>query len=196
MPPTTLFHLSPGSVNFDEASARVVEYLQTVIPMGFWAVTRFDGERQVYLEVRDSAYGLAAGGSHRWEDSFCINMVAGRTPQIAPDAKAIPEYAAAGVSEQISIGAYIGMPINRADGSLFGTLCGLNPTKMALDIAAHEPLLQLLATLLSTILEADLERTQQARKLEEAEKLADTDQLTGLLNRRGWDRHLELEEAR
>ena len=129
MPPTTLFHLSPGSVNFDEASARVVEYLQTVIPMGFWAVTRFDGERQVYLEVRDSAYGLAAGGSHRWEDSFCINMVAGRTPQIAPDAKAIPEYAAAGVSEQISIGAYIGMPTIEQTGPSLGPSAASTPQR-------------------------------------------------------------------
>jgi len=106
-------------MGFDEASAAVVDYLKSFLPMGFWAVTRFDGLRQLYLEVRDDSYGLGPGGSHLWEDSFCINMVTGMTPQIAPDAMAIPEYAASCVAAQIDIGAYVGIPITRADGELF-----------------------------------------------------------------------------
>ena len=72
----------PG-MGFNEASAAVVDYLQSFLPMGFWAVTRFDGLRQLYLEVRDTSYGVGPGGSHIWEDSFCINMVAGKRPRIA-----------------------------------------------------------------------------------------------------------------
>ena len=185
----------PG-MGFNEASAAVVDYLKTVLPMGFWAVTRFDGMRQLYLEVRDDSYGLGAGGSHLWEDSFCVNMVADRAPQIAPDAMSIPEYAAAGVAKQIDIGAYVGIPIMRPDGELFGTLCGLDPAPQSDDILQHAPLLHILGMLLSTILEADLERTRQARLLERAEMVAECDQLTGLFNRRGWNRYMEIEEAR
>jgi len=185
----------PG-MGFEEASAAVVDYLKSVLPMGFWAVTRYDGERQLYLEVRDDAYGLGPGGSHLWEDSFCTNMVTGKTPQIAPDAMSIPEYAAAGVSEQIDIGAYVGIPIRHADGELFGTLCGLDPARQCDEIVQHAPLLDILGMLLSTILDADLERTRQARELERAELAAESDALTGLLNRRGWDRYMEIEEAR
>ena len=53
-------------MGFDEASAAVVDYLKSVLPLGFWAVTRYDGVRQLYLEVRDDAYGLGPGGSHLW----------------------------------------------------------------------------------------------------------------------------------
>ncbi len=185
-----------AAMDFDEASALVVDHLKSVLPMGFWAVTRYDGESQVYLEVRDDAYGLGPGGSHRWEDSFCINMTAGRAPEIAPDAMAVPEYAAAGVASQMDIGSYVGIPIRRADGALFGTLCGLDPEVRDEAMNEHAPLLSLLGALLSSILEADLGRTRLQRELERAHEEAETDPLTGLLNRRGWDRHLAREEAR
>ncbi len=190
------FPTARAGMGFNEASAAVVDYLKSVLPMGFWAVTRFDGERQLYLEVRDDSYGLGPGGSHLWDDSFCINMVAGKTPRIAPDAMAVPEYAAAGVATQIDIGAYVGIPITRADGELFGTLCGLDKAPQSDALLAQAPLLEILGMLLSTILDADLERTRQARLLERAEMAAESDQLTGLFNRRGWDRYMEIEEAR
>lgn len=185
-----------AGMGFDEASAAVVDYLKVHVPLGFWAVTRFDGDRQLYLEVRDDAYGLAAGGAHGWEDSFCIHMAAGRTPQIAPDAMSVPEYENAGVARQITIGAYVGIPIEHVDGELFGTLCGLDPDRQPQDLEDQAPLLALLSGLLSVVLDADLSRTESARRLERAELLAETDPLTGMLNRRGWDRFIELEEER
>lgn len=192
-PPVPVVH---AAMAFDEASALVVDYLKSVLPMGFWAVTRYDGENQLYLEVRDDAYGRVAGDSHRWEDSFCVNMVSGATPSIAPDAMAVTEYASAGVAGQIEIGSYIGIPIVRADGEVFGTLCGLDPETRTEELTTHGPLLSLLAGLLSSILEADLQRTGLERRLERAHEDAETDALTGLLNRRGWDRHLAREESR
>jgi diguanylate cyclase (GGDEF)-like protein len=190
------FPTARAGMGFDEASAAVVDYLKSVLPMGFWAVTRFDGLRQLYLEVRDDSYGLGPGGSHLWEDSFCINMVAGKTPKIAPDAMKIPEYAASGVAQAIDIGAYVGIPITQPDGELFGTLCGLDPAPQSDDMLQHAPLLDIFGLLLSTILAADLDRTRQARELEQAELAAESDQMTGLFNRRGWNRYMEIEEAR
>jgi diguanylate cyclase len=185
----------PG-MDFKEASAAVVDYLKSVLPMGFWAVTRFDGLRQLYVEVRDDSYGVGPGGSHLWEDSFCINMVAGEAPMIAPDAMAVPVFATAGVAEQLVIGSYVGVPITLSDGELFGTLCGLDPAQRSHEILQNRPLLDTLGQFLSTILNADLERARQARKLERVERDAETDELTGLLNRRGWDRYMKNEEDR
>ncbi len=195
-PPVVSFPTTRPGMGFDEASAAVVDYLKSVLPLGFWAVTRYDGVRQLYLEVRDDAYGLGPGGSHLWNDSFCINMVAGRAPRIAPDAMAVPEYASAGVAQQIDIGAYVGIPIVQADGELFGTLCGLDPAAQSDELMQHAPLLEILGMLLSTILDADLERTRQARALERAEMAAESDKLTGLFNRRGWERYMAIEESR
>jgi diguanylate cyclase len=184
------------SMTFGEASEAVVDYLKTAIPMGYWSVSRYDGTRQVYLAVRDDKYGKAVGDSHAWSDSLCQYSTADSAPAIAPDAMAVPLYAAAGVAHDLQIGAYIGVPIRRADGALFGTLCGLDPEVHTDALEVHAPLLQLLSMLLGTILEADLIRSEQARRLERAEVLAETDALTGLVNRRGWERCIGLEEER
>lgn len=185
-----------AGMDFDEASSLVVEYLRAAVPMGFWAVTRCDEHQQVYLEVRDDAYGLAAGDSCPWEDSFCIHMVEGRAPEIAPDAMAVSAFAAAPAASELQIGAYIGIPIRAADGTLFGTLCGIDPATRSAELEAQRPLLGLLVGLLTAILEADRARTELARQVDRMADAAETDQLTRLLNRRGWERHVALEEAR
>ena len=77
--------LSTSSLSFNEACDLVVDYLQREVPLAFWSVTHYDGERQVYLRVHDDAYGKSDGDSHPWSDSFCQHMVAGVAPQIAPD---------------------------------------------------------------------------------------------------------------
>lgn len=185
----------PG-MDFQEASASVVDYLKVVMPLGFWAVTRFDDTDQLYLEVRDDAYGLAPGDGCPWSDSFCQHMVRGTAPQIAPDAMADPVYAAAAEGVDIPVGAYVGLPILLADGSLFGTLCGIDPDPQSATMADQAPLLALLVGLLSSILEADLARVRLAREVERVHAESETDLLTGLLNRRGWEARLSREEHR
>lgn len=184
------------NMSFDEASAAVIDYLREQVPLGYWAVTRFDGDRQLYLEVRDDVYDLGAGDSHAWEDSFCVRMLDGEGPQVAEDAMAVPAYAEAGVARQIPIGSYVGVPIRHGDGAVFGTLCGLDPETKLEQLERHAALFGLLSSLLTIVLEADLARTEQQRALERAELTAEKDALTGLLNRRGWDRALGAEEAR
>lgn len=184
------------TMRFDEASQAVVDYLQSAIPLGCWSVTRYDGERQLALSVADRTYGLEPGDSWPWSHSMCQYMVTGATPQIAPDVNKVPQYRDAPVRETVPIGAYVGVPIQRTNGELFGTLCGLDPATHGDDLREHQALLQLFTNLLATILEADQERTATMRALEHAELKADTDALTELLNRRGWDRYLALEEDR
>ncbi|MCW2622459.1 MAG: hypothetical protein JWL64_2061, partial [Frankiales bacterium] len=98
--------LSP-SMTFDEAARRVLDYVRAELPMAFWSVTRVENGRQSYLYLdADNGYGLVQGASHPWEDSFCIHLAAGKAPAVAPDAQAVPAYAAAGVNADIMIGAY------------------------------------------------------------------------------------------
>ena len=170
----------PPLTRFSEACGLVVAYLGKTIPLALWSVSRFDGERQIYVCVQDGAYGKTAGGSHAWSDSFCQHMVTGSTPQIAPDAMAVPQYAAAGVAQVLSVGAYVGVPICDGDGSLFGTLCGMDPTIQSGELLDQAPLLHMLAALLGQTLHADRLR---AEALDREAELQRSDQLTGLPNR-------------
>lgn len=186
-----------GTVStFGEASDIVIAYLQAAVPLSFWSVTRYEGDAQVYLAVHDSAYGLRPGDSCAWSDSMCQFMVDGVAPVIAPDVERQPHYATAPVRATVPIRAYVGLPIVGADGEIFGTLCGLDPVPQPEQLLEQEPLLAVLAQLLSAILLADMQRTEAQRQAERFEAEAEIDALTGLYNRRGWDRFLHLEEAR
>ena len=187
--------LASTARSFDQACVAVVDFLKDAVPLGYWSVSRYDGERQLYLQVRDDSYGTSAGDSHSWDGSLCRRMVAG-APQVAPDAMAVPEYAAAGVSGQLPIGAYVGVPLQSEDGQLFGTLCGLDPAPQDEALREHAPLLALLGSLLTTILQSDLARAEVERSAERSEREAETDVLTGLGNRRRWARFLAAEEVR
>lgn len=188
--------LSPA-MSFDQASQAVVDYLKQAVPLGSWAVSRFDETDQLYLAVVDDTDGKGPGARVPWTDTLCQEVVAG-APQIASDAMAMPGYAGAGVSGTVAIGTYVGVPILRGDGQRFGTLCGIDPAPPppAEALGVHGPLIRLLAMLLSTVLEADLARTAALRRAEGAQLDAESDALTGLLNRRGWERYLAVEEDR
>ncbi|MDP5181012.1 EAL domain-containing protein [Blastococcus sp. BMG 814] len=170
-------------MDFDEASAEVVRYLKANIPLGFWSVSRQEDGRQVYVSVQDDVYGRTVGDSHSWSDSYCQFMVTGEAPQIAPDAMAVPRFAAAGVTRELQIGAYIGVPIRAGDGSLFGTICGLDPEIQPASLVDHAPVLRLLADLLGRVLEAQTLRAEAEDRSFELRRLALHDQLTGLPNR-------------
>jgi signal transduction histidine kinase/GGDEF domain-containing protein/integral membrane sensor domain MASE1 len=183
---------------FDHAAHLVLDYLHQQMPLAFWAVTRVENGRQTYLYLdADNGYGLRQGGSHPWEDSFCVHMAAGRAPTVALDAQSVPEYARAGVNDLIRIGTYAGAVISETDGSLFGAICGLDPEARSGDprMAAAESQLALLGQLLTTVLAAD-RAAEKARHALLVERLAvaETDRLTGLPNSRAWDRLLD--EAR
>lgn len=195
-PTYVALHLRPART-FDAACAMVVEYLSRSVPMGMWAVTRIVDGRQVLLAVDAPAYGLPAGTELPYAQSFCRTMVGGDTPRIAPDVSAVPEYAAAAeAARPFVVNAYVGTPIVRPDGTLFGTVCGYDPQQQPDSLHTHRPLLDLLSSLLSAVLDADTAATAAARELEQARREADTDILTGLLNRRGWERFLRVEEER
>jgi diguanylate cyclase (GGDEF)-like protein len=183
--------LFPG---FNAAAKAVLNYLQQTLGFGLWMVTRTEDEDWIVLQAQDQGYGVKQGDVFRWTDSFCSRMVAGKGPRIAPNSIAVPAYAEAPIAAQVKIGAYVGVPLATEDGTLFGTLCAIDPTPQPDAITEHLPLIELLAKLLSSILHADMAAAEQARRADRLQTEAFTDALTGLYNRRGWDQLLAEEE--
>ena len=188
--------LSPA-MSFDQACNAVVSYLKDAVPLGMWGVIRHEGAGHTILSVIDDAYCASAGTSLLWSGSLCKEMIGG-APTVAPDTKAVAAYRTACAGQAWEIGTYAGVPITRPDGRVFGSLCGMDPAVHAdpAGLRSHEPLLNLLGTLLSTVLEADTARTAAERLAERTLLEAESDAMTGLLNRRGWDRYLAAEEDR
>jgi diguanylate cyclase (GGDEF)-like protein len=182
--------------DFEEAASVVLRLLQENIGLGLWMVTRREGDDWIVLTAEDRTYGVGAGDVFRWSDSFCSRMVRGLGPRIAPISAQIAAYAKAPIGRQVDIGAYVGVPLRRPDGSLFGTLCAIDPDPQPETIESHLANVETYARLLATILNAEIEMQTHERQVEMAEARAEADSLTGLHNRAAWDRLLDIEEKR
>jgi len=182
--------------DFAGASREVLSFLHQRIGMDLWMVSRADNEDSVVLAAEDHGYGVKEGDVFRWADTFCSRMVRGAGPRIAPRAVDVPAYAELPFTRQLPIGAYVGVPLVDGEGQLFGTLCGLNPREMPATIVNEQPMVEVLADMLSGLLSAELNTSALAREAEAARSEALTDALTGLANRRGWETALAAEEER
>ena len=182
--------------DFDSAAHEVLVFLHQRLGFDLWMVTRREGENWIVLQANDQGYGVQEGAVFQWADSFCSQMVLGNGPCIAPQSNTVPAYANAPIGKEIAIGAYVGVPIVYHGGALFGTLCGIHPTPKPEAMAAELPLIELLAKLLSSLLDAELKSSEQARCVEQARVEALSDALSGLYNRRGWDQLIAAEENR
>lgn len=188
--------LVDGSVGFDAASEAVLDFLDGRLPWALWSITRIENGQQTMLRVHDREYDINPGDSVAWSDSICVRMTAGDGPAVAPDAQAIPAYAEQAINDEITIGAYAGAPISDEDGSLFGVLCGINASPVQDESAQDIPLLELLGRLLGMVLAADRDRDRIELAAQHDRLAAETDSLTGVLSRRGWDALVVAEEER
>lgn len=184
------------AADFETTARSALSFLHSRLGFGLWMVTRVEGDDWIVLQSEDHGYGVQPGSVFRWADSFCSEMVKGNGPRIAPRANDVPAYAAAPIGRQVPINAYVGVPLVRADGSLFGTLCAIDPDAQPDTIVSEQDLVELVGGMLSTILEAETKAVEAARRTERLRSEALTDPLTNLYNRRGWNRLLASEEDR
>jgi diguanylate cyclase (GGDEF)-like protein len=182
--------------NFSAAALRALPYLRERTGLDCWMITRIEGNECIAVDVLDGSCDIQRGQRFRWSDSLCCRMLAGQGPPFAHNAAAVPCYASSPLSQQFQIGAYMGVPLYRPDGTVYGTLCGVSPRPISSDIIDQMPTVELVASLLSNLLCAELSAQEHARRAERAEAELLTDSLTNLFNRRGWDALIAAEESR
>jgi diguanylate cyclase len=119
--------------DFETAGRSVLAFLHERFGFGLWMVTRTEGEDCIVPQAEDHGCRVTPGTVFRWADSFCSEMVKGHGPRIAPDSDVVPADAAGPIGRQVAIGAYIGVPLLNADGSLFGTLRAIDPARQPAD---------------------------------------------------------------
>jgi hypothetical protein len=80
-------------------------------------------------------------------------MTEGRAPRLATVTAAVPAYASRTTGSIADVAAYVGVPLVRADGSLFGTLCGVafraRPRSAARELRVVEAAARMLSTLMA-----------------------------------------------
>jgi diguanylate cyclase (GGDEF)-like protein len=170
------------------AEASVVQ-LQRQAALDLWLVTFVEGPDQLIVAASGPwAQEAPPGTVVPWAQSFCIQMVSGRGPAVAPRVHEVPAYAAAAAANDRAphVGAYVGVPLLRTGDELVGTLCGFAGEPQADAMAECLPLVQFAGRLLGTIWTREVEVAQREEQVTAVRDLAERDLLTGLRNRRGW----------
>lgn len=180
--------------SFDEAARTVLDALHTRLGLGTWMIIRDQGDSGVVLSVDGHGYGVVPGQVCHWQGELSAQFSAQRAIVCTVET---PEHRAAlPLADFAPVRAYVGAPLYLADGDLFGALCAIAPELPGGDLQAELPFVELCARLLASLLELELRAQHATRRADRIEAESKLDPLTGLYNRRGWEKLLEREEAR
>lgn len=185
-------------VGFASAAAAATAELARLVPsMDLWLVTHVVQDRQVVVARAGRWADLAPPGvQFAWQASFCVRMVTGQAPSVAPRIKQVPAYRQVALGPLTRVKAYLGVPLMVDESELFGTLCAFAGTEQPDGLAQAMPTVTLLARMLSTVLAGERHAHDRSVDAAAAYALADRDPATGLRNQRGFQRALELENGR
>lgn len=133
--------------------------------MRFAAVARVTEKNWVACAVDDSIdFGLEPGGELVLESTICHEIRQHRKPVIFGHASAHPVFSLHHTPKTYGLESYISIPIIRANGEFFGTLCAIDSVPANLDEPAIAQTLTLFAQLIAMSL--DTQSRLEATKVE------------------------------
>lgn len=172
--------------------------LQRRVGLSSWCLAQdLDGQWVLLDGLSQSSEGPLAGARERGATlppdlSMCAELTR-RGPLAIADTHTVPALTALG--DRLRTSAYIGVAL-RTEGEVLGALIGADLHPWIDGLAEELPFVELLAEMLSALLAAELHAQRQARRADAATVASLRDPLTGLGNRRLWDRLLATEEER
>jgi diguanylate cyclase (GGDEF)-like protein len=181
--------------DFGDAVDSVLGHLAATLPLATWVLARVDGDEAVVLAVAGDPNGLTTGSTFRWGDSLSARMVSDG-PRVATSTLDVDAYRGVSAVRDGRVAAYLGVPICRSDGTLFGVLAGVDARPAPEDLVDHLPAVELLGGLLGSLLAADLRAAADAREIERVQVNEMYDAVTGLGDRHYWDHVVAAEESR
>lgn len=180
---------------FADAAEGVMEILESVHGIDAWFITRIRLDDWLVTHLRGPApfaRGELAPVPANMRDAILRKPL---KADVERELEAVAERH--GGPDAVPAFSYIGAPLIVND-VFYGALCGLDTSSLFDEKAQGDdsPSLAMAARLLSTILRLELEADQVKRRAERAEAEALVDEMTGLFNRRGWERLVGSEEDR
>ena len=183
--------------DFIGAAQLVVDHLNCYTPLDLWWVTEVTEADQVLVASAGAwANEFASGTTVPWLESYCLQMAAGRAPAVAPRLRGLAQGAHPNGGWWVRAHGYVGAPLVYGDGELFGTLAGFSGRADDPQIVGSASKVRLLGRMLSTILATQHDAAGLRAELIASWELSETDALTGLRNRRGWEAGLAREGHR
>lgn len=107
---------------------RLIASARELLDMDVAFVSEFADGRQVFRAAagETETFGIELGTGPVLGETMCRRVVAGELPSVVPDVAADERASRVKATRDMEIGAYVGVPLFRSDGSLFGTFCCLS----------------------------------------------------------------------
>jgi signal transduction histidine kinase len=145
-----------------------------VTGMGFAAVARVTDTRWIACAVRDEIdFGLKPGGELDLATTICDEIRGHHGPVVIDHVAEDPVFRDHHTPAMYGFQSYISVPILRADGAFFGTLCAIDPHPRDLRSSAALDTFTLFAQLIATQLEAEERALEHEARLFDAETTAE-----------------------
>lgn len=111
-----------------------------------------DGMVRVRSIMDAEGCGLPAEAAAPLHESFCQYVRASNGPVLIPDAANDPRVVDVAMRRNFNVGSYIGVPLMLSNGSLYGTLCVLDPDAHSFK-ATHVAVLRIIAQHIAAMIE-------------------------------------------
>lgn len=117
-----------------DAVPLMLDVITRATGMGFAAVARVTEERWVALSVKDDiSFGLGVGGELPVATTICHEIRQSGKGVIFDDAAEQPVYCSHHTPALYGLKSYISLPIFMKDGTVWGTLCAIDPAPHKVD---------------------------------------------------------------
>jgi len=138
-----------------DAVPRILEIVCRTTGMGFAAVARVTEKRWVCCAVRDEIdFGLQPGGDLKVETTICHEIRQSHQAVVIDHVAEDEIFAGHHTPAMYGFQSYISVPITLADGTIFGTLCAIDPRPARLKDPVTVGTFKLFAELIATHLDA------------------------------------------
>jgi diguanylate cyclase (GGDEF)-like protein len=152
------------------------------------------GQEWFRVHVNLPRRALTQGQSPQ-EWSFIRQVIDGHEPIVVPDVQDHPVFAQAEFPPSGTVRGYTGVPVLASGGRVTGALCLFDVEPLVLDARALDALTEV-GRRMALELDGSVERADSQERFTALSRLALTDQVTGLANRRGGEEALAREVAR
>jgi EAL domain-containing protein (putative c-di-GMP-specific phosphodiesterase class I) len=156
--PIPTFDLEPAPGERDGVD-RILQVARQFLEMDVAFISEFVDGQQLYRAAAGdiASFGAELDTGPPLTESHCWRMVQGEIPNAVPDVAADPVLGTMGITAAAGVGAYVGVPLRLADGTLYGTLCAVSHEAQPVD-ARDAKVLTMLADLVVGDVEARRDR--------------------------------------
>lgn len=167
-------HLLSAQAYFDSeldvSVSTLLAKLRHHLGMDVLFVSKFENGRRTSVFVDAERAREGACFSHPSDDTYCKKIADGKLSEVIPDARQNPITRQMAVTDELSIGAYLGVPIYLSDGEVYGTLCSFkhegDPSLAEPDASLLRFVAELIAEKVESLRNAELRGNRIRRRIE------------------------------